>query len=77
MVIADGSKPVLAGLAIGVLSVLALGKALGSLVYGVGASDPVTLAGVALLFGCASLVALYVPARRATRIDPLVILRTD
>jgi predicted permease len=77
MVIADGMKPVLAGLALGILSVFGISKALASLVYGVSASDPATLAGVTLLFGCVSLGALYLPARRATRIDPLVILRTD
>jgi predicted permease len=77
MVIADGMKPVLAGLGLGILSVFGISKALASLVYGVSASDPATLAGVTLLFGCVSLGALYLPARRATRIDPLVILRTD
>jgi putative ABC transport system permease protein len=77
MVIADGIKPVLAGLALGILSVFGLAKALASLVYAVSASDPATLAGVTLVFGCVSLAALYFPARRATRIDPLVILRTD
>jgi predicted permease len=76
MVIADGIKPVLAGVAVGILSVFALSKALASLVYGVSASDPATLAGVTLIFGCVSLAALYFPARRATGIDPLVILRT-
>jgi predicted permease len=77
MVIGEGIKPVLAGLAVGILSVFGLSKALTSLVYGVSASDPATLAGVTLIFGCMSLTALYLPARRATRINPLVILRTD
>jgi predicted permease len=77
MVMAEGIKPVLAGLVLGLLSVLGLSKALASLVYAVSASDPVTLAGVTLLFGCVSLAALYLPARRATRIDPLAILRAD
>ncbi len=77
MVIADGIKPVLAGLALGILSVFGLSKALASLVYAVSASDPATLASVSLLFGGVSLAALYFPARRAARIDPLVILRTD
>ena len=77
MVIADGIKPVLAGLALGILSLFGLSKALASLVYAVSASAPGTLTGVTLLFGCVSLAALYLPARRATRIDPLVILRTN
>ncbi len=77
MVIAEGMKPILAGLALGILSVLGLSKALASLVYAVSASDPATLAGVTLIFGCVSLAALYFPARRATRIDPLATLRTE
>ncbi len=77
MVIADGSKPILVGLALGILSVFALSKALASLVYAVSPSDPATLAGVTVIFGCVSLAALCLPARRATRIDPLVTLRTD
>jgi ABC-type antimicrobial peptide transport system permease subunit len=77
MVIADGIKPVLAGIALGILGVFGLRTVLESLVYRVSTSDPATLAGVTLLFGGVSLSALYLPARRATRIDPLVILRTD
>jgi putative ABC transport system permease protein len=77
MVIGDGIKLVLAGLALGILGVFGLSKALASFVYAVSPSDPATLAGVTLLFVCVSLAALYLPARRASRIDPLVILRTD
>ena len=77
MVIGDGIKPVLAGLALGILGVVGLSKALASLVYAVSASDPATLVGVTLLFGCVSLTALYLPARRATRIDPLIALRYE
>ena len=77
MVIGDGIKPVLAGLVLGIFSVFGLSKALASLVFAVSASDPAVLAGVALVFGCLSLAALYFPARRATRIDPLAILRTN
>jgi predicted permease len=77
MVILDGIKPVLAGLALGILSVFGLSRALASLMFAVSASDPATLAAVTLLFSGVSLAALYFPARRATRIDPLVILRTD
>jgi putative ABC transport system permease protein len=77
MVIADGIKPVLAGLALGILCVFGLSKMLASLVYAVSASDPATLAAVTLMFGGVALAALYLPARRATKVDPLVILRTD
>jgi len=77
MVITDGIKPVLAGLALGILSVLGLNKALSSLVYAVSTSDPATLAIVTLLFGCVSLAALYLPAQRATRVDPMAALRYE
>jgi predicted permease len=77
MVIADGIRPVLAGLALGILGVFALNRALASLLFAVSASDPATVAGVTLLFGGVSLAALYLPALPATRIDPLVILRSD
>jgi putative ABC transport system permease protein len=77
MVMTEGMKTVLAGLAPGILGVLALTKELASLLFAVSASDPVTLAGVTLLFIGVSLAALYVPARRAARIDPLAVLRSD
>jgi putative ABC transport system permease protein len=77
MVIGDGIKPVIAGLALGMLGVFGLSNALASLVFAVSASDPAALAGVTVLFGCVSLAALYLPARRATRIDPLVALRYE
>jgi predicted permease len=77
MVIGDGIQPVLAGCALGVLGVLGLNKALASLTYAVSASDPAILAAVTLLFGCVSVAALFLPARRATRISPLVVLRYE
>ena len=75
MVIADGSKPVMAGMVIGTLSVLALTKTIEGLLFHVSAADPATLAGVTLLFSGISVAALYLPARRAARIDPLSVLR--
>ena len=50
---------------------------LSHLLYGVRAWDPVTLGGVSLLLVCASLLACYIPARRATRTDPMIALRHE
>ena len=77
MVIMDGMKPVLVGLALGILSVFALTRAVASLLFAVSASDPTTLGSVTLLFGGISFLGLLVPARRAAKIDFLTVLRTD
>ena len=77
MVIMDGLKPVLVGLALGILSVFALTRVVASLLFAVSASDPTTLASVTLLFCGMSLAALLLPARRAANMNPLAVLRTD
>jgi ABC-type antimicrobial peptide transport system permease subunit len=76
MMIREGMKPVMVGLALGVLSVLALTRALASLLFAVSASDPATLAWVILLFCVVSFAAILVPAHRAAKIDSLAALRT-
>ena len=77
MVLRQGIGPVAAGLAVGVASALGLGRLLGSLLFGVKAADPATMAGVVALLAAVAALASWVPARRATRIDPAVALRGE
>jgi putative ABC transport system permease protein len=77
MVLRQGMTPVVAGLAAGVAGALALGRLLGSLLFGVKATDPATIAGVAVMLAAVAALASWVPARRATRIDPAVALRGE
>jgi putative ABC transport system permease protein len=65
------------GLAIGVAAALALGRVLAGLLYGVTPKDPMTLVSAALFLASVAIVAIYFPARRASRIDPLVVLKAD
>lgn len=65
------------GLAIGIVLSLALGRFLESMLYGVTPTSPVTLATVVALFAVVALAAVWVPARRATRVDPMDLLRRE
>jgi len=77
LVLARGLVLTWGGLAIGIIGALALTRLMASLLYGVGARDPATMVWVGVLLVAVALVACYVPARRATKIDPLVALRAE
>ena len=76
-VIAGGMKLTGIGLAVGLVVVVAGAGALRGVLFGVSALDPATLGGVALLFGLVAVVAAALPAQRASRTDPLEVLRSD
>ncbi len=77
MILRQGMGLVLAGLALGVLSALALTRLMRTLLFEVQPTDPVTFAGVSVVLASVALVACYLPARRALRIDPLLALRRE
>ena len=77
MVLRQGMTPVTVGLAAGVVTALFAGRLIGSLLFDISANDPVTLATVVLVVAGVGLVACFVPARRAMRVDPIVALRYE
>ncbi len=77
MILRQGMALVLFGVAFGLLGALGLTRLLQQLLFEVAPTDPLTYVGVALVLGFAGLVACYVPARRAARVDPIVALRAE
>ena len=77
MILGQGLRTIFIGVAMGIVGALALTRAIGSLLFGVTATDPLTFGAVALLLVGAALLACYLPARRAMRVDPMVALRYE
>jgi putative ABC transport system permease protein len=75
MVLWDAGKVTAAGMATGLASAFVLTRLMSSLLYKVSAADPITYAGISVLIVCVSLLASYIPARKASRVDPMVALR--
>ena len=77
LVLKQGMLLALVGATVGIVVALPVARMAAGLLYGVSATDPVTYTGITLLLLCVALLACYLPARRATRVDPLVALRYE
>jgi len=77
MVVRQGMTMTLIGLALGLVGVIALSRVMVGMLYGVSPTDPLTFAGVSIVLLIVALLACLIPARRATRVDPIVALRSE
>jgi ABC-type antimicrobial peptide transport system permease subunit len=77
LILGEGLKLVLAGVALGIIAALAMTRLLATMLYGVSVTNPVIFSSVVVLLVAVSLAACFVPARRAMRVDPIVALRYE
>jgi len=77
LILGQGLRMALAGVALGIVLAVSLTRLMSSQLYGVSARDPLTFAGVALVLIAVALIACWIPARRAMRVDPIVALRYE
>jgi putative ABC transport system permease protein len=77
LVLGEGSLLTAIGVALGLATAFALTRLLSSLLFGISASDPLTFAAVSIFLAAVALAACYIPARRASRVDPMVALRYE
>jgi putative ABC transport system permease protein len=77
LILWQGTRLALLGAAIGIGCALALTRLMSDLLYGIGATDPATFAGLALVLIVVAITACYLPARRAMRVNPVTALRCE
>ena len=77
LILGQGVRLLAVGLLLGFVAAFALSRLIRSLLFGVSATDPLIYLAVSLLLGCAAVVACWIPARRASRVDPMITLRAE